>query len=79
MILDWRHVFSSPAIQMCLAKTNVQSPRPPAPTISMLTGAENIIDCIFMDQAGSGGEFLELGDKWYMGTVHDVTSPYDIR
>ena len=31
-----------------------------------------------MDQAGSGGEFLELGDKWYMGTVHDVTSPYDI-
>ncbi len=21
-----------------------------------------------MDQAGSGDEFLELGDKWYMGT-----------
>ena len=37
-----------------------------------------LIDCIFMDQAGSGGDFLELGDKWYMGTVHDVISPYDI-
>ncbi len=31
-----------------------------------------------MDQAGSEGEFLELGDKWCMGTVHDVTSRYDI-
>ncbi len=37
-----------------------------------------LIDCIFMDQAGSGDEFLELGDKWCMGIVHDVTSPYDI-
>ncbi len=27
-----------------------------------------------MDQAGSGDEFLELGHKWYLGTVHDVTS-----
>ncbi len=25
-----------------------------------------------MDQAGSGDEFLELGHKWYLGTVHDV-------
>ena len=31
-----------------------------------------------MDQAGSGDEFLELGHKWCMGIVHDVTSPYDI-
>ncbi len=38
----------------------------------------HLIDCIFMDQVGSGGEFLELEDKWYMGTVHDLTSPYDI-
>ncbi len=26
-----------------------------------------------MDQAGSGDEFLELGHKWHLGTVHDVT------
>ncbi len=32
-----------------------------------------------MDQAGSGGECLELGDKWYMGTAHDGPSPCDIR
>ncbi len=31
-----------------------------------------------MDQAGPGGEFLELGDKWCMGTVHDVTSLYEV-
>ncbi len=36
------------------------------------------IGCIFMDQAGTGDEYLELGDKWCMGTVHGVTSPYDI-
>ena len=29
-----------------------------------------------MDQAGSGDDFLELGHKWCLGTVHDVTSPY---
>ncbi len=33
---------------------------------------DNLIDCIFMDQAGSGDEFLELGHKWCMGIVHDV-------
>ncbi len=27
-----------------------------------------------MDQAGSGDEFLELGHKWCMGIVHDVTA-----
>ena len=37
-----------------------------------------LIDCIFMDQAGSGDEFLELGHKWCMGIVYDVTSQYDI-
>ncbi len=37
----------------------------------------HLIDCIFMDQAGSGDEFLELGHKWCMGIVHDVTSQYD--
>ncbi len=31
-----------------------------------------------MDQAGSGDEFLELGHKWCMGIVHDVTSKYDL-
>ncbi len=31
-----------------------------------------------MDQAGSGDEFLELGHKWYMGIVYDVTSQYHI-
>ncbi len=31
-----------------------------------------------MDQAGPGDEFLELGHKWFMGKVHDVTSQYDI-
>ncbi len=31
-----------------------------------------------MDQAGSGDEFFELGHKWCMGLVHDVTSPYHI-
>ena len=34
-----------------------------------------LIDCIFMDQAGPGDEYLELGHKWCMGIVHDVTSP----
>ncbi len=34
----------------------------------------SLIDCIFMDQAGPGDEFLELGHKWCMGIVHDVTS-----
>ena len=38
----------------------------------------HLIDCIFMDQAGSGDGFLELGHKWCMGIVHDVTSQYDI-
>ncbi len=37
-----------------------------------------LIECIFMDQAGSGDEFLELGHKWYMGIVYDVTSQYHI-
>ncbi len=42
-------------------------------------GKNNIflIDCIFMDQAGSGDEFLELGHKWCMGIVHEVTSQYE--
>ncbi len=31
-----------------------------------------------MDQAGSGDEFLELGQKWCMGIVHEVTSSYDM-
>ncbi len=31
-----------------------------------------------MDQAGFGDEFLELGHKWCMGIVHDVTSQYHI-
>ncbi len=31
-----------------------------------------------MYQAGSWDEFLELMDKWYIGTGHDVTSPYDL-
>ena len=34
-------MFSSPAMQICFAKTSVQRPRPPAPTIRMLTGAES--------------------------------------
>ena len=25
-----------------------------------------------MDQAGPRDDFLELGDKWCMGTIHDV-------
>ncbi len=33
---------------------------------------------LFMAQAGSGDEFLELGHKWCMSIVHDVTSQYDI-
>ena len=39
MMLDLRQTFSSPAIQMCLANTRVHSPRPPAPTINIFTGA----------------------------------------
>ncbi len=35
-----------------------------------------LIDCIFMDQSGPEDGFLELGHKWCMGVVHDVTSQY---
>ncbi len=38
-----------------------------------------LIDCIYMDQAGSGDEFLEHGHKWCMGIVHDVTSRYHVH
>ena len=48
------------------------------PSVNIVVVFSRLIDCIFMDQAGSGDEFLEFGDKWYMGTVHDVTSPHDI-